>query len=76
MVNTKAIKERMDELNVTFDDLGRALKKAPVTVRQKIANVRPIFLDEAEIIQHALDIPDEQFVPYFLAKEPLEVREP
>lgn len=76
MVNTKAIKERMDERNVSFDDLGRELKKAPVTVRQKIANVRPIFLDEAEIIQHALEIPDDQFVPYFLVKNPPESREP
>ena len=68
MVNTTEIRKRMDEQNVTYEDLGKLLNKAPVSVRQKVANVRPIFLEEAEVMQNALNIPDSEFAHYFLHK--------
>lgn len=65
MINTKAIKKKMIDEDITVNDLAKAIGKKPVTVRQKIAGYRPMFLDESEIIQVTLNIPDEQFCNYF-----------
>lgn len=69
MINTKEIRIKMIQENVTFNDLAQAIHKKPVTVRHKILNRRPMFLDEADIIQNALKIPDEQFKFYFCHQE-------
>lgn len=69
MVNTKAIKKRMIDMDITYKDLADALGKAVVTVRQKITNNRPMFLSEAEIFQKVLDIPDDMFRFYFFHHE-------
>lgn len=65
MVNTKALKDRMNEKEITLDMIAEAIDKKPVTARQKISNVRPIFLNEAEVIQNLLEIPDDEFRHYF-----------
>lgn len=69
MVNTKAIKKRMIDLDVETKDLAKAIGKQPVTVRQKISNYRPLFLHEAEAFQKVLQIEDEEFCYYFCNHE-------
>lgn len=67
MINTKLIRSKMTEQNVTYEEIGKAIGKETVTVRQKITNVRPMFLAEAEVIQKLLHIPDREFRLYFFA---------
>lgn len=69
MVNVKAIKIRMIELDVTYDDIARALGRKRNTVRCKLYGYRPLFLHEAEIIQKILKIPDDEFRYYFFDGE-------
>ena len=65
MVNSKRIKERMEELGLRQGDIAEALNLARPTVSQKINNVRPMDLEEAEILQRKLHIPDSEFGAYF-----------
>lgn len=67
VINTKAIKIRMIEKDISNLDLANAIGKKPVTVRQKISGHRPMFLAEAEVIQEVLDIPDDKFCHYFFS---------
>lgn len=69
MVNTKEIRKLMIEFELSYADLGEQINKSPTTVRQKIYNVRPLSLNEAEVIQMALGIPDELFCFYFFSKQ-------
>ena len=48
MVNTQKIKKRMKELGLSQKDVANTLNIAQATANQKINNVRPIGLDEAE----------------------------
>ena len=48
MLNTDRIKARLDELNMTQADLAAVISVAVPTMCQKINNVRPLSLDEAE----------------------------
>jgi plasmid maintenance system antidote protein VapI len=69
MVNSKMIKERLCELRMTQGDLARRLDIAQPTMNQKINNIRPLTLEEAEIAAEALQIPDHLFGVYFWARE-------
>lgn len=69
MINTKEIRKKMIDNEVNYVDLGKLLGLAPVTVRQKIYNVRPMSLNEAELLQESLGINDEEFCNYFFTKE-------
>lgn len=69
MINTKEIRKQMIDKDLTYVALGKLLDLAPTTVRQKIANVRPMNLDEAEKLQTALGIPDGEFCLYFFNAE-------
>lgn len=69
MVNTKEIRKQMIDKDLTYVALGEVLKLAPTTVRQKIANVRPMSLDEAEKLQTVLGISDDEFCLYFFSAE-------
>lgn len=69
MVNTKEIRKQMIDKDLTYAALGELLKLAPTTIRQKIANVRPMNLDEAETLQSILGIPDSEFCFYFFNAE-------
>ena len=67
MVNTNKIKGRMKELEITQADVAKCLKIAQPTANQKINNVRPIDLDEAEKISAFLKIEADDFGSYFFA---------
>ena len=67
MINTNKIKGRMAELGITQKDLAKALKISPPTVSQKINNIRPMDLSEAEIMTEILKIQSEEFAEYFFA---------
>ncbi len=65
MVNTNKIKGRIVELGMTNKDVAIALKIALPTVSQKINNIRPIYLDEAESLGKLLGIKPDEFTTYF-----------
>ena len=69
MVNSEAIKRRLKELNLTQGDLGRHLGIEQSTANQKINNVRPFTLDEAEQTANFLQISDSEFSVFFFARE-------
>lgn len=65
MINSKKMKGRMVEMGVTQKDIAKQLGVAAPTVSQKINNVRPMDLDEAEKIADMLGISDFEFREYF-----------
>lgn len=65
MINTRMIKDRMKALGITQGDLAKALDIAQPTVCQKLNNVRPMCLQEAETIAKLLKISDSAFSGYF-----------
>lgn len=67
MVNSKRLKERMEELGLQQRDIAEALNLARPTVSQKLNNVRPMDLEEAEKLQRKLKIPDSEFGAYFFS---------
>lgn len=67
VINSKKIKGRMRELDITQMDVAKALKIAQPTANQKINNIRPLNLDEAEILAELLKISDDEFGIYFFA---------
>ena len=67
MVNTNKIKGRMKELEITQADVAKCLDIAQPTANQKINNVRPFDLDEAEKLCSLLKIEPGDFGVYFFA---------
>lgn len=67
MINTNKIKGRMVELGLTQKDVSIALKLAQPTINQKINNIRPMDLSEAEALAKLLQINDSEFSLYFFA---------
>lgn len=65
MINTNKIKGRMAELQMTQKDIANSLGLAQPTVNQKINNIRPMDLDEAEKLSNLLNIKPEDFAVYF-----------
>lgn len=68
MVNTNKIKGRMKELEITQADVAKCLGIAQPTANQKINNVRPFDLEEAEKLSSLLNIEMEEFGRYFFAQ--------
>lgn len=68
MVNTNKIKGRMRELELTQADVAHCLKIAQPTANQKINNVRPFDLDEAEKLSVLLQLDAGEFGNYFFAQ--------
>lgn len=69
MINTNKVKGRMAELQLTQKDVANSLGLAQPTVNQKINNIRPMDLNEAEKLSDLLKIPPEDFAVYFFCKE-------
>lgn len=69
MVNSKMLKERAKSMGIRQRDIADALGLQQSTVNQKINNVRPMLLDEAEIMAALLNISNNEFAAYFFAKE-------
>ena len=67
MVNTNKLKGLMKELNITQADVAKELDIAQPTANQKINNVRPFDLDEAEKLANMLHIEAGDFGTYFFA---------
>lgn len=65
MINTNKIKGRLAELGLTQKDVSKALNIAQPTANQKINNVRPMDLNEAEKLAILLQITPAQFNEYF-----------
>lgn len=68
MINTNKVRGRMVENGVTQQDAATYLGIAQATFSQKINNVRPMDLDEAEKLAEFLNITDIEFPLFFLAK--------
>lgn len=69
MINSKKIKERAAELGIRQLDIAKALGIRQSTVNQKINNVRPMSLKEAEIMAEVLQIGNAEFALYFFSNE-------
>ncbi len=69
MINTNKIKGRMVELQITQKDVANSLGLAQPTVNQKINNIRPMDLNEAEKLSILLKIKPEDFSVYFFYRE-------
>lgn len=65
MINTNKIKGRMAEMQLTQKEVAASLGLAQPTVNQKINNIRPMDLNEAEKLSVLLNIPPEEFSSYF-----------
>lgn len=65
MVNSRKIKGRLVELGLTQKDVAEKIGVAQPTVNQKINNIRPMDLQEAEAIADLLKIGPREFVEYF-----------
>jgi transcriptional regulator with XRE-family HTH domain len=65
LINSKKMKGRMVEMGITQKDIAKELGVAAPTVSQKINNVRPMDLAEAEKIADLLNISDNEFREYF-----------
>ena len=75
MINTRKIKGRMAELELTQKDIASLLGIAQPTINQKINNIRPMDLNEAEKLSVLLKIPPEDFAVYFFYKESCTVQQ-
>lgn len=65
MPNTEKLKSRMKDMGITQADLAKKVGLATPTMCQKINNIRPFSLDEAEKVALALKIKDKDFGTYF-----------
>lgn len=65
MVNSRKIKGRMAELGITQKDIADQLDLAAPTVSQKINNIRPMDLKEAEGLARILRVHENEFAEYF-----------
>lgn len=68
MINANKIKIKMLEKEMTQKDLAVLMGMAQSTLSQKINNIRPMDLNEAENMSELLDIPQEEFALYFFCK--------
>lgn len=68
MLNVIKIRGRMAELNITQKDVATELNIAQSTASQKLNRIRPMDLDEAEILARLLRLDDSQFAEYFFAQ--------
>ncbi|WP_061317519.1 helix-turn-helix domain-containing protein [Clostridium botulinum] len=69
MVNTLKLKARIVENGLTQKDIAKVLEIAPSTFSQKINNIRPMYLKEADVIADLLKINVMQFGEYFFTSK-------
>jgi Plasmid maintenance system antidote protein len=65
MPNTELLKQRLSEIGMTQTQLAEAIAIAVPTMSQKINNLRPFSLDEAEKVAAILKIKDKDFGRFF-----------
>ena len=66
LINSNKLKGRLVEKGLTQKDVADILGIAQPTVNQKINNVRPMDLNEAEKLAELLDIKPAEFQRYLL----------
>lgn len=69
MVNTKEIKKRMVDFDLTFAELADRIKMTPTYTSAVLNNKKPLTLNFANKVQEALQISDDDFGHYFLSGE-------
>lgn len=74
MINTKALICRAKTLGIRQKDIADALGLCHSVVSQKFNNVRPMRLDEAEVIAEILHISNEEFGDFFFSHKSKELR--
>lgn len=65
MVNTNKLKGRIREMNKTQKDCATELGIKTPTFNQKINNIRPFSLVEAQKLRDMLNLRGDQFAEYF-----------
>ena len=65
MINTNKIKGRMAEFGITQKVMAELMGLAAPTISQKLNNIRPMSLSEAEQIAKILNIAETEFGVYF-----------
>lgn len=68
LINTGKVKGRLAELGLTQKDVAVALEIAQPTANQKINNIRPMDLNEAEKLADLLHLGPEDFQLYFFTR--------
>lgn len=68
MLNSNKIKGRIRELGKTQEGCAEKMNMAACTFNQKINNVRPMQLEEAEKLAEILEISAGDFSAYFFAR--------
>lgn len=66
MVNTEAIKRRMKEKNIKQKDVATLWGIRECSANQKINGMRPMSLEEADLLSELLSIPLDEYRFYFL----------
>ena len=69
LINTNKVKGRLAELQLTQKDVANFLNIAQPTANQKINNIRPMDLGEAEKLCDLLKLSPEDFGTYFFYRE-------
>lgn len=65
-MNTKAIKKKMIEKDFTLTALAKKVGVTPTHLSGIINGKTSLTLQRANLIQYALDIPNDEFAYYFL----------
>lgn len=65
MINTAKIRGRIAEKGLTLQSLSKELNILPYTLERKISGQSKMTLEEAELLQRFLAIPDGNFEEYF-----------
>lgn len=68
MLNVSKIRGRMAELGVTQKEIAKEMNLAAPTVSQKLNQIRPMNLDEAEKLAQILKISNNEFGEYFFTQ--------
>lgn len=68
VINTGKIKGRLAELGLTQKDVATTLGIALPTANQKINNIRPMDLTEAEKLASLLRLKSEEIETYFFTR--------
>lgn len=68
MINTAKIKGRIVEKEKSIQKIAPKAKCTPYTLGQKIANNKPMYIEEAAVLIEELDIQENEIIEYFFTK--------
>lgn len=69
LINTLKIKARIVECGLKQKDIAKALNLSPSTVSQKLNNIRPMNLKEADSLAELLGISTMEIGEYFFSSK-------